>query len=81
MFAIHSQTMPGLTRERAHAGYLETASKLPLYGVSAARVTHDMMVGVSATGITGKARNAENPAQATLVCCRVGKGMEVCYMG
>ena len=74
MFAIHSQTMPGLTRERAHAGYLETASKLPLYGVSAARVTHDMMVGVSATGITGKARNAENPAQVSLLQGGEGRG-------
>ena len=54
VFAIHSQTMPGLTRERADAGYLETASKLPLYGVSAARFVLDMMIGVSATGITGE---------------------------
>ena len=54
VFAIHSQTMPGLTRERADAGYLETASKLPLYGVCAARVTQDMRIGVSATGITGE---------------------------
>ena len=54
VFAIYSQTMPGLTRERADAGYLETASKLPLYGVCAARVTQDMRIGVSATGITGK---------------------------
>ena len=54
VFAIYSQTMSGLTRERADAGYLETASKLPLYGVCAARVTQDMRIGVSATGITGK---------------------------
>ena len=54
VFAIYSQTMPGLTRERADAGYLETASKLPLYGVCAARVTQDMKIGVSATGITGE---------------------------
>ena len=53
VFEIHSQTMPGVTRERADAGYLETASKLPLYGASAARVIQDMMIGVSATGITG----------------------------
>ena len=56
VFEIHSQTMPGLTRERADAGYLETASKLPLYGISAAKVTQDMMIGVSATGITGIGR-------------------------
>ena len=57
VFEIHSQTMPGLrlTRERADVGYLETASKLALYGVVAAKVTQDLMIGVSAAGFTGEA--------------------------
>ena len=55
VFEIHSQTMPGLrlTRERADVGYLETASKLALYGVVAAKVTQELMIGVSAAGLTG----------------------------
>ena len=60
VFEIHSQTMPGLrlTRERADVGYLETASKLALYGVVAAKMTQDMMIGVSAAGLTGAAGRA-----------------------
>jgi hypothetical protein len=51
---IHRKTMLGLTAEEAEIGYLETAEKLVMYGVCAARITEDVSIGVCATGILGE---------------------------
>ena len=58
---IHRYTLDGMTKCEAELGYLETASKLAMYGVCSARCCcdtgdagdNDLSIGVCATGILG----------------------------